>query len=160
MTGTEIVIGILLALAGAVAGVVIAPLGEPIRSALSRSGGELSGKWKQVIPPSSSKPYQRVDEVRVGQRGARLVALCRRIEPFEERDRSWHMRGYLSGNETVIVFWPKRGNPDGTSFGTIVLHRSSDQPEASWSGYYARPALGQTTSKTNSPQLPLVWERQ
>lgn len=148
---------IILTIVGALLGATFSLLLPPVIERVRSKGGELTGEWRQSIPPSQHKSYPRVDRVIIHQNGQRFKAICSREQPAQERDHRWYMRGFLSGNEAVVVFWPFKSNPDGSSFGTMVLHRVPDpQGGQCWDGSYVRP--GSPAATPPSGPHPLKWE--
>lgn len=152
---TSITLGALLA--AIVQAVVI--LGERW---LASWRGEFRGTWYEIVPAWRDQP-ERIDRLKVRQRGQRITVSAQRLRPGgAEQGRRWRMTGYVHGNVLVGIFHITTPNVDASSFGTFTLHRDSSVKESSvWRGTYVRPDSEplEVIVAGNQPQRPIVWQR-
>lgn len=158
----EILIGLLGAFVATAFGVVFEPQLGRLREKVIYHGGDLSGTWHQICPPSSHKNYERIDELQVHHKSnGRLVAFGKRIQPPDE-PRTWRFEGHVSGSVLVAVFMPEHGSEDPGSFGVLLLHLDPNSRTARWTGGYVRPSSTKTVWHGGKQQVlthPLTWER-
>lgn len=132
---------LLLALLGAVAGVLLQLGINGVKAFRQFHGQEFSGTRYLVLPEWKGKA-ERIDLCRIRQDGQKITAKIRRLSPPGGRKRKWKLVGYSHGNVLVGVFYPVSKYSDSTSYGALVLHRDPDVRECSvWKGYYVRPDL-------------------
>jgi hypothetical protein len=157
----EFWIGIAAAFIAAVLGVIFEPQLGRIREKIFFRGGPLSGEWRQICPPSTHKPYERIDELEVRHRpNGRLVAFGKRIQPPDEI-RTWRFEGHVSGNVLVAVFTPQQRPEDPGSFGVLLLHQDPSSRTAKWTGGYVRPSSAKAAWHGGRQVLShsLIWEK-
>jgi hypothetical protein len=154
-------VGIAVAFIATAAGVIFEPQLGRLRENIFFHRGDLSGKWRQICPPSTQKNYERIDELEVHhRRSGRLVAFGKRVQPPDEI-RAWKFEGHVSGNVLVAVFTPQQRPEDPGSFGVLLLHQDANSRTARWIGGYVRPMSAKSTWQGGRQVLshPLIWER-
>lgn len=149
------------AVLGAVVSLILQGCVAGIRLIREFTGREFSGRMYQILPAFASNG-ERIDKVRIRQRGAKLTGTIRRISPSEEVKRKWCFAGYYYGETVVVVFYTKVLRIDPASFGVMVLRRDHDIRDCGvWRGFYARPKY-EGTGPPNGPGVsnnPIVWQR-
>ena len=153
--------GLVIAIVAAVAAVVFAPEIAHLRERLLVRGGHMAGAWRQIVPPSSVRPVERIDEIEVHhKRDGRIVAFGKRIQPPDEH-RNWRFDGHVSGRILVATFRPGKGSDDPESFGVILLRLDSTSHTEQWRGGYIRPSDESVEWSEGNTVLTheLMWER-
>lgn len=122
--------------------------------------GEIRGQWFAVLPEIGDAP-ERIDAVRIRQRGQRLVGHIKRIRP-PTRTGKWRMVGYVHGSVVVCVFHTKTPGNDPSSYGVICVHRVPGHgAQGVYCGYYTRPEFEPFDRFVDGSLAtrPIIWQR-
>jgi hypothetical protein len=123
------------------------------------SRGNLSGVWYQVIP-KWEKEAGKLDLIECTHHGDTLSGIIKRLEPQDQRYKSWEFTVKVRKNFIFGAFWSTnvRVNP---SYGTLQL---SMLDESHLQGFYvkliATPMLEDDARFTEElNRVPLQWKR-
>lgn len=152
---------VIAALLGAVASLGLQGVAAGFIAIRQYTRQEFSGTIYGILPPSGGKG-ERVEKMRIRQRGQRIQVRIRRISPSREAGRHWKMTGYTHGNLIVGTFSTIDPRVDPSSYGVMVLHRDPEIKECGvWRGYYIRPDLYGIKAVTTADvaRYPIVWQQ-
>ncbi|HVR95991.1 MAG TPA: hypothetical protein VMW27_05215 [Thermoanaerobaculia bacterium] len=143
------------ALVGAVLGILLKPLWDFVAS----RRGELTGEWKQIIPPFDGEP-EKIATVKVRHVGDRIYGRTERTSPKLEFDQIWKVEGRVKRGLMFGIYWPEDTARLPGSYGTLqfkILH------ENVFEGFYVRvrptPGTELNEFRESLKTIPIRWER-
>ncbi len=154
-----ILISLLFFLVGFLLALVL-PLGKKYIQRLTNRGN-LSGTWYQLIPPSGNEP-KKMDLIECIHEGDTLTGKIKRLEPQDQRFKSWEFTIKVRQNFAFGFFWADNVRVNPGSYGTLQLNMLN---ETHLQGFYvkliAAPMLQEDTRFSEElHRTPLQWKRQ
>lgn len=148
---------LLWAFVGGVFGILLPPLWEFVAS----RRGELTGTWRQIIPPFEGEP-EKLANVKLRQVGDRLKGTTHRTAPRLEFEQEWKVEARMKRGFAFGMYWPKDTARLPGSYGTLQFKIVD---ENRLEGFYVRvrmePEAGnnQTRFRECLKTIPIQWER-
>ncbi|MHB8595433.1 MAG: hypothetical protein ACYDER_01330 [Ktedonobacteraceae bacterium] len=132
-----------------------------VQDALSRRrarSGFLTGEWEQVIYDTKGVTETRKDRVIVRHEDNVVKGHVNRLEPIDQRFKSWDLSGRIEGHMLFCTFWSTDLKKNPGSYGTVQLHMIN---QSRFTGFYLK--LGITSKPTGFSealiQTKLEWRR-
>ena len=155
---SKVIIGIVSAVAGAIAILLF----KEIVASLKSKDSELSGDWIQLVYDKNGDVIRK-DKVECFHVGNRLKGKIKRIKPSHESYKEWTFEGYFLDDLFFATFQTLDRKKNPGSYGTLQLHKVIQLGQTSLEGYYVKSELQIGTEKgdiTRSiKQVNLKWER-
>lgn len=115
----EITSNVIWGIVGSLIGVPLGLLAQELIAHLKSRKGPLTDEWDQIIDEGG---VTKRDRVHCRQIGDRLEGTIERVEPADQKYKTWRFQARIRGSMLFGMFWATDLKKNPGSYGTLQLH--------------------------------------